>query len=465
MHAQTKLGTHVLPTLVDIGATQNFLSYDAAEKLGLTWKEDDTPKPVSNADGTKCGTGMITLYCDIPMKLDNLWKEEQFYKAENGTDQVVLGIPWLANFQPTIDWTTGTITEVLEVPLHMPTRQVKKKVSWTNEPAEPEPCSVKEKEQNSRINGNQEKEDVPWSGEHCPSQGIRPGGDQDRQPTNVLGDKDTPTDSAMLQTTLEAKKAQCNDLLERNLIQDYLEDLLCLANRQQITKATQETEPEHAQDNLGKADKQIPRTQIEEVNSINNKLCKAQGIEEIPWQQSEAKQVPLPLEVPETYKSATRMLGLFKPTASDMAKPKEWHKKGIKAPINGTSNALATPEHRPKPLPGLEYLEDLDDEDPMSEPKRMIVENHDIKQRQETQNSTLRLSQIGNKPVQRVVKHNLSDPHTQENKHLVQEEVLGLEHMVVEDHGPKKGMAPRLKPQFNPLFFPFATCLPNFSML
>jgi len=36
--------------------------------------------------------------------------------------------------------------------------------------------------------------------------------------------------------------------------------------------------------------------------------------------------------------------------------------------------------------------------------------------------------------------------------------------MVVEDHRPKKGMAPRLKPQFNPLFFPFATCLPDFSI-
>ena len=118
MHARTKLGTHVLPALVDTGATQNYLSDDAAKKLNLTWKEDDTPKPVVNVDGSKCGTGIITQYCDIPMKLDNLWKEERFYKANTGTDQVVLGIPWLANFQPTINWTKGTVTEVLEVPLY-----------------------------------------------------------------------------------------------------------------------------------------------------------------------------------------------------------------------------------------------------------------------------------------------------------------------------------------------------------
>ena len=121
MHAQTKLGTHILPALVDTGAIQNFLSHNAAKKLGLTWKENDAPKPVTNADGSKCGTGMITLYCNIPMKLDDLWKEEWFYKAETRTDQVVLGIPWLANFKLTINWTTGTITEVLEVPLHIPT--------------------------------------------------------------------------------------------------------------------------------------------------------------------------------------------------------------------------------------------------------------------------------------------------------------------------------------------------------
>jgi len=122
------------------------------------------------------------------------------------------------------------------------------------------------------------------------------------------------------------------------------------------------------------------------------------------------------------------------------------------------------PECRPKPLPGLEYLEDLEDEDPIVETERMIVENHGIKQGQEAQNSMLRLSQTRNKPAQRIVKHNLSDPHTRENKHLDQVEVQGLEHMVMEDHGPKKGMAPQLKPQFNPLFFPFAMCLPNFSI-
>ena len=185
MHARTKLGTHVLPALIDTGATRNMLTEKAAKQLGLNWKESDTPELVTNADGSKCGTGMLTQYCDIPMKLDNLWKEERFYKAETGTDQVVLGIPWLANFQPTIDWTKGTVTEVLEVPLHVPTRKVKKKISWEDESSKPAPTSIKEKESNSRINRDREEEDAPWTGEHCPNLGIRPGGDQDKQTDNA----------------------------------------------------------------------------------------------------------------------------------------------------------------------------------------------------------------------------------------------------------------------------------------
>jgi len=141
--------------------------------------------------------------------------------------------------------------------------------------------------------------------------------------------------------------------------------------------------------------------------------------------------------VPETYKETARKLGLFKPTISNVAKTTERHKKGIKAPFSGTSNALATPERRPKLLPGPEYLEDPENNDPMAEPKRMIVENHDIKQGQEAQ-KTCKTVQT----AQRGVKHDLSDPHAQENKHLEQMEVQELEHMVVEDHGPKKGMAP-----------------------
>jgi len=160
------------------------------------------------------------------------------------------------------------------------------------------------------------------------------------QPKDASGDRTTPSDLTMLRTKLEAQKERCNDPLEQDLIQDYLEDLLCLTDRQQLLKATQEMEPERVQSGTRNADKQIPQNQVEEVNSINDELCKALGIEEIPWQQSKSRQAQLPLEVPETYKNAARRLGLFRPTALKAAEPKELHKKGIKAPTKGISDAL-----------------------------------------------------------------------------------------------------------------------------
>ena len=92
----------------------------------------------------------------------------------------------------------------------------------------------------------------------------------------------------------------------------------------------------------------------------------------------------------------------------------------------------------------------------------MIVENHGSKEGLKAQEGTERPR---TRLVQREVKHGLSNPHTQEDEHLDQEEVQGPERMAVEDHGPKKGMAPQLKPQITPLFFPFATCLPIASAL
>ena len=119
MHVCTKLGTHVIPTLIDTGATHNVLSQGTIEKLGLRWTPEETQVQVTNVDGSNYGAGIINAYCDIPMKLDDLWKTECFHQAEIGTENVILGLPWLENFDPTINWAGGTIAEVLEVPLHV----------------------------------------------------------------------------------------------------------------------------------------------------------------------------------------------------------------------------------------------------------------------------------------------------------------------------------------------------------
>jgi len=67
MHVRTKLGTQILPTLLNTGAPQNILSEAAAKQMGLTWKTMELPIAIGNVDVSNCGTGIIdhveTYYC------------------------------------------------------------------------------------------------------------------------------------------------------------------------------------------------------------------------------------------------------------------------------------------------------------------------------------------------------------------------------------------------------------------
>ena len=48
----SKHGTAAEIALVDSGATENFLDYDTAKRLGITPKELSTPRIMNNIDGT-----------------------------------------------------------------------------------------------------------------------------------------------------------------------------------------------------------------------------------------------------------------------------------------------------------------------------------------------------------------------------------------------------------------------------
>ena len=43
MHVRLKLGTHVIPALIDTGATRNILSQATAIRMGLNWIPEETP--------------------------------------------------------------------------------------------------------------------------------------------------------------------------------------------------------------------------------------------------------------------------------------------------------------------------------------------------------------------------------------------------------------------------------------
>ena len=318
MHIRTKLETHVIPMLIDTGAMCNVLSQGTVKKLGLNWTPEETKVQVTNIDGSNCGSGIVNAYCDIPMKLDDLWKTECFHQAEIGTDQVILGLPWLENFDPTINWAEGMIAEVLEVLLHLP--KVKRtKMAWKGELFEGpttalppwEKTQGKEKTnellmaklQTWKLNSKEELEqgllqdyledlrctdeaqkqdhmrsitsrklgedadlqikgesNAPWSGEHCPKFGIRLGGEQE----HASPDNNEQLEMLAMISPMERESSQP---LKLEIIQPYA--------RVSGTERFQDTKPESDKENIQKVDKQIPLTKTKKANPIQDELCDA----------------------------------------------------------------------------------------------------------------------------------------------------------------------------------------------
>jgi hypothetical protein len=104
--------------LIDSGATENFLDRRAVKWLGIGRICLGQTKKVCNVDGTLNQAGEITHFCILKSKLGEKEKAQKFYITDLGRDQIILGYPWLHNFNPKIDWTNGMVEGQ---PLHIST--------------------------------------------------------------------------------------------------------------------------------------------------------------------------------------------------------------------------------------------------------------------------------------------------------------------------------------------------------
>ena len=97
-------GTAEEIALIDSSATENFIDQDTIEKLKLGTKKLETPVGLRNIDGTFNKSGQITHYLDLLVSRGNKKSTEHFYVTNLGSDQMILGYPWLQTFNPNIDW-------------------------------------------------------------------------------------------------------------------------------------------------------------------------------------------------------------------------------------------------------------------------------------------------------------------------------------------------------------------------
>src|SRR5712675_1699820 len=95
--------------LVDSGATANFIDYKTVARLRLGTQKLDNIRTVKNIDGTLNRSGNITHCCDLLVSRDRKQERTRFFVTNLGGDRFIFGYPWLATFNPNINWPEGRV--------------------------------------------------------------------------------------------------------------------------------------------------------------------------------------------------------------------------------------------------------------------------------------------------------------------------------------------------------------------
>jgi hypothetical protein len=97
--------------LVDSGATDNFMNATFANQMKLGLQKLPTPKKIFNIDNTTNKSGEITHYLDLDVFTKGIHKEMRFLITDIGSEDILLGYPWLASFEPRFNWRSAVIDE------------------------------------------------------------------------------------------------------------------------------------------------------------------------------------------------------------------------------------------------------------------------------------------------------------------------------------------------------------------
>jgi hypothetical protein len=95
--------------LVDSGATDNFIDPRLIKRLGLGTQKLDRPKKIWNIDGTNNKAGLIQEYVDLEIRTGDKEKHMHFLITDLGLEDLILGYPWLAAFEPQFQWKDAVI--------------------------------------------------------------------------------------------------------------------------------------------------------------------------------------------------------------------------------------------------------------------------------------------------------------------------------------------------------------------
>ncbi len=100
-----------IKALVDSGATDCFMSENFIQQMKLGKRPLQKPRKIWNIDNRANQAGAITHYITLSITTGGVQKQIQFLVTNIGNEDVILGYPWMAAFEPRFSWKNGVINE------------------------------------------------------------------------------------------------------------------------------------------------------------------------------------------------------------------------------------------------------------------------------------------------------------------------------------------------------------------
>jgi Retroviral aspartyl protease len=95
--------------LVNSGAGGTFMNQNYAWKHGFNLTKLEYPITARNVDGTENKQGTIQYYTNLDLQVNGKTNMEQFLITGLGNQKIILGLPWLREHNPEINWKEGTL--------------------------------------------------------------------------------------------------------------------------------------------------------------------------------------------------------------------------------------------------------------------------------------------------------------------------------------------------------------------
>jgi len=115
-HIMVKIQLHgekesvTINAMIDTGATEDFIDREVCDKHGIKMIKAKSPRKIYLADGKPSAMGPVTHLTQVPMDISSHREGATFQVANLQNHEVIPGMPWLREHNPTIDWNDKRIT-------------------------------------------------------------------------------------------------------------------------------------------------------------------------------------------------------------------------------------------------------------------------------------------------------------------------------------------------------------------